>query len=705
ADLSAPRLRRLPEGLAERVANSVRRLDKPERATLEVLAVAGRALALREVEALTGRPLEELEPVLAGLVATRMVVEEERGRELTYEVHHPLIRDLIYEAIGGARRRLLHRRAARALLASGRVSEAALHFARSGEPGDGEAVGALLEAIRQAGQREAYYEALDLLAELVELLPAGDHQWLQVLEALFEDAEWIVDHRVDTHASVVVKALQAIDGLLEGSRDTARQAKVKVHLGSFLAWGTGQLQAAEGVCREARRLFETVGDERRALLAGRELAWLRGLQGSFSDMAAEAQHVVHAADAAGDRFVAMQALATGAYSATFQGRFDQAEGAINRAITIAREDEKSYRLTALLGLQALSLGLQGDTGGGLSLIEEAKSLDPTYRDSVVPMNETFVRWIAGDYRGAVATAREEAAWLSTAPSRRRALGMSCGALSAIENDDTIGAKQFLVFARSALEGREWFFHTQYGRYPEGMLAWHEDRVSDAISVLQEVASQLMESEARAWSAIVLADLAEIAGEVGETDMAASAAASLEDIAAVVDRPFHLGLAAAASAWVKLGAGDGPAAADLAQRAVDLLSTVGCHGHLGRAHHLLGRALAVQQDSQAVSALQRAAELFETGGATWRRQRTLETLRRLGSAGRRALASALGPGGLTPRERDVARLAARGMSAKEIAESLFVGERTVESHLRSLYAKLGVSSKIDLVRRASELGFS
>jgi DNA-binding NarL/FixJ family response regulator len=46
-----------------------------------------------------------------------------------------------------------------------------------------------------------------------------------------------------------------------------------------------------------------------------------------------------------------------------------------------------------------------------------------------------------------------------------------------------------------------------------------------------------------------------------------------------------------------------------------------------------------------------------------------------------------------------------MSAKEIAESLFVGERTVESHLRSLYAKLGVNSKIDLVRRASELGFS
>ena len=54
---------------------------------------------------------------------------------------------------------------------------------------------------------------------------------------------------------------------------------------------------------------------------------------------------------------------------------------------------------------------------------------------------------------------------------------------------------------------------------------------------------------------------------------------------------------------------------------------------------------------------------------------------------------------------MARLAATGMSAKEIARSLFVGERTVESHLASIYAKLGVDSKLQLVRRATELGLS
>jgi DNA-binding NarL/FixJ family response regulator len=46
-----------------------------------------------------------------------------------------------------------------------------------------------------------------------------------------------------------------------------------------------------------------------------------------------------------------------------------------------------------------------------------------------------------------------------------------------------------------------------------------------------------------------------------------------------------------------------------------------------------------------------------------------------------------------------------MSAKAIAGALFVGERTVESHLSSTYAKLGVESKVDLIRRAAELGLS
>lgn len=60
-------------------------------------------------------------------------------------------------------------------------------------------------------------------------------------------------------------------------------------------------------------------------------------------------------------------------------------------------------------------------------------------------------------------------------------------------------------------------------------------------------------------------------------------------------------------------------------------------------------------------------------------------------------------GLTPRERQVAELAVQGHTAREMADALSIGERTVESHLANVYAKLGVRSKLELVRFAARLG--
>ena len=59
--------------------------------------------------------------------------------------------------------------------------------------------------------------------------------------------------------------------------------------------------------------------------------------------------------------------------------------------------------------------------------------------------------------------------------------------------------------------------------------------------------------------------------------------------------------------------------------------------------------------------------------------------------------------LSRREREVALLTAQGETATEIASQLSLSKRTVESHLVSVYGKLGVSSKTELIRRAAELG--
>ena len=235
-DLSTPHLERVPEGLTERVISELRRFAAAPRGMLELLAVVvGRPVSLGDLTALTGSSLEEVGPVLAELVTAGIVVEEERGSELSYELYHPLVRDVVYQATGGASRRVLHRRAARSLLSTGHLAEAALHFARSAERGDSEAVEVLLDAMRQAERREAFREALDLQAELVDLLAADDQRWLEVLEAMYARAEWLIDHRAETNAPVAIRALRAIDGLLEGSSDHARRAIVKFRLANFLA--------------------------------------------------------------------------------------------------------------------------------------------------------------------------------------------------------------------------------------------------------------------------------------------------------------------------------------------------------------------------------------------------------------------------------------------------------------------------------------
>ena len=169
-------------------------------------------------------------------------------------------------------------------------------------------------------------------------------------------------------------------------------------------------------------------------------------------MGDDARALVDAADAAGDRFVAMQGLAAVSYSANFSGAFAEAEAALRRAEAIAREDDKAYRLTIVLGGLGLGLTLQGRPAESAALFEEAKAANPAYRDSILVELEALVRWIAGDFAGSVAAAREAIAWLPAATSRRRAPGPIYGAMSALEAGDESEAARLLERGRAMLGG-------------------------------------------------------------------------------------------------------------------------------------------------------------------------------------------------------------------------------------------------------------
>ena len=57
--------------------------------------------------------------------------------------------------------------------------------------------------------------------------------------------------------------------------------------------------------------------------------------------------------------------------------------------------------------------------------------------------------------------------------------------------------------------------------------------------------------------------------------------------------------------------------------------------------------------------------------------------------------------LTTSERTVAQLVAEGLTNREVAERLFVSPHTVNSHLRHVFSKLGINSRVELARLARE----
>ena len=82
--------------------------------------------------------------------------------------------------------------------------------------------------------------------------------------------------------------------------------------------------------------------------------------------------------------------------------------------------------------------------------------------------------------------------------------------------------------------------------------------------------------------------------------------------------------------------------------------------------------------------------------------TFDLIREFGGAGaRRANEAAIEP--LTPRERDIFALVAKGLSNAEVASSAFVSETTVKTHLSGIMTKLGLRSRVQLVSFAWENG--
>jgi DNA-binding NarL/FixJ family response regulator len=162
------------------------------------------------------------------------------------------------------------------------------------------------------------------------------------------------------------------------------------------------------------------------------------------------------------------------------------------------------------------------------------------------------------------------------------------------------------------------------------------------------------------------------------------------------------MARTAAAAVALHAGDAGLAVEEARAAIAAAERASARVDAAMTRILLGRALAQLGDPiLAATELEQAAADFGNYGAPRYRAKAEHELRKLGHhISRRSLAAkAHGEGldALSGRELEVARLVLDRRTNPEIAADLFLSLKTVETHLRNIFRKLGVSSRVEVAR--------
>jgi ATP/maltotriose-dependent transcriptional regulator MalT len=195
---------------------------------------------------------------------------------------------------------------------------------------------------------------------------------------------------------------------------------------------------------------------------------------------------------------------------------------------------------------------------------------------------------------------------------------------------------------------------------------------------------------------LLAPLVDARLACGDTDGAAAATRLAE-----VAKGSGIGLAEArsdlAAARVLLSSGRRAEAAGPAQRALAHFGRLSMPVEAGEARLELARSLIDRQPALAQEEARAALEVFRELGASRAMDAAAGVLRELGEAtgaGRRS------QGELTDRERQVLVLLTRGMSNAQIAQALFISEKTAGHHVGRILAKLGVRNRAEAAAQAT-----
>ncbi len=199
-----------------------------------------------------------------------------------------------------------------------------------------------------------------------------------------------------------------------------------------------------------------------------------------------------------------------------------------------------------------------------------------------------------------------------------------------------------------------------------------------------------------WEILALVELA-----LGDTEAADGYARRAEEHAATLGLRLPSALALRTRAAVLLARGEPAAAARLSTESAELAAAAGARLPAAFSLALAGRALAAADErKRAIAVLREAERELDACGSLRGRDEARRELRKLGARAEPrgpATGAESGVASLTPREREIADLVTDRKTNREIAAALFLSEKTIESHLRNVFAKLGASSRVEVAR--------
>jgi DNA-binding CsgD family transcriptional regulator len=664
-----PRPLPLTEGVEHAYLQRVRRLpDDVQR--LLLIAAAGdtaRLALVVDAAARLGVPPTALDAAeRAGLIRVRA------GR---LEFRHPLVRSAVYQGATTTERQNAHRALADALDLRSDADRRTWHRALAAVEPD-EAVVAELEQTavraRARGGVEAACTALEMAAELT----AAPESRARRLAAAGQNA-WLAG-QLGRAATLLHQAGQVTtDPIVRADIDRLR-AWIEFSVGDPVAGRHLLIQAAGEVAGfDGRRAMEL-------LVEAAEAAWVT----SDTSAAAELRRLssqVPRGDATHDRFFGklldgfvgllhgefgrpVHSLADAMRLAVEAGQSDLLSRAGHTAFYLA-DDDAAYRLNAETVARARTSGAIGDLVFALQRLALAELLTGRWAAAEASASEG-VRLCRETGQPGLAT--PSLGWLAVLAALRGDRDQLATLLAETED-----------MART---------------HPLGVL---QEQVDDALNWARGLdaaaggrpAAALTRFSAMSHPALTMAaalDRIEAAAHAGRRDTALEWLAVLDAFAAHT----AVGASQARVAHCRAVLAEGITAQGLFEEALTL------HGRSSRPFERARTELAygglLRRARRRVTArahLQAALDGFEQLGAGPWAERARSELRATGQTARKRNPSTVRQ--LTPQEIQVARFVATGLHTREVAAQLFLSTRTVDFHLRNVFAKLGISSRAEL----------